>query len=108
MNHGETAMDEPTRTKGERRNGARRMSGSAAAERAKDHLLELTGKTCESVSSLAPGQEGWNVTLEVVELERIPHTTDILATYLVELDQKGELMRYERVNRYYRNQPGER
>ena len=44
--------------------------------------------------------------LEVVELERVPPTTDILATYRVDLDEYGELMGYERVNRYYRNQAG--
>lgn len=42
--------------------------------------------------------------METVELERIPRTTDIMASYLVELDERGDLMSYERVQRYYRNQ----
>jgi len=44
--------------------------------------------------------------VEIVELERVPRTTDILATYAVEIDGEGKLIAYDRVNRYYRNQPG--
>jgi len=67
----------------------------------------LTGHDCETVSALQRTREGWNVQLETVELERIPRTTDILASYLIELDEHGDLMRYERVARYYRNQATE-
>jgi len=42
--------------------------------------------------------------METVELERVPRTTDIMASYLVELDEQGGLINYERVQRYYRNQ----
>jgi len=80
------------------------MTGSQAVQHARQHLSELTGKQCESVSSLIRRPDGWNVTLEVVEMERIPQTTDIMASYLIELDDEGELLRYERVARYYRNQ----
>ena len=80
------------------------LSGSAAAERAKAHLTEMTGRECESVSCLSRTADGWLVKLEIVELERIPQSTDILATYQVQLDSEGELIGYERVARYYRNQ----
>ena len=81
----------------------RRLSGSAAAEYAKAHLLDLTGQPCEAVSSLSRTHDGWRVVLEVVELERIPRTTDILASYQIELDEDGELMGYVRIRRYSRN-----
>jgi hypothetical protein len=82
----------------------RGIGGSAAVARARQQLLELTNRECESVSSVSRRRDGgWTVALEVVELERIPRTTDILASYVVELDEHGELLRYERVNRYYRN-----
>jgi hypothetical protein len=89
-----------------RETSGRRLSGSAAVARAKEHLHELTGAVAESVSGVAPSDDGWSVTLEVVELERMPRTTDILGTYLLDLDDRGELLRYERVARYYRNQAG--
>ena len=94
------------RTKSRRAPAASRgsLSGSAAVEHAKAHLLEMTGRECETVSSLSRTGDGWLIKLEIVELERIPQSTDILATYQVELDGQGELMGYERVARYYRNQ----
>jgi len=81
----------------------RPKAGLAIVERAKAHLSELIGRPSEGVSSMTRTRDGWRVVVEVVELERIPRTTDILASYLVELDEDGELMSYQRLNRYYRN-----
>ena len=80
------------------------LNAATAARRAKSQLLELTGKSPETVSSVHHSRSGWAVRLEVVELERIPQSTDILASYHVELDERGDLVGYERVSRYYRNQ----
>jgi hypothetical protein len=44
------------------------------------------------------------VTLEVVELRRIPESTDVLASYDVELDGDGGFLRFERGRRYNRSQ----
>ena len=84
----------------------RRLGGPRAAALARQQLEELIERPCEAVSGLQRKPDGWTVVLEVVELERVPPTTDILATYRVDLDEDGELMGYERVNRYYRNQAG--
>ena len=66
--------------------------------------MQFTGQPIEAVSSLNRTRDGgWRVVLEVLELERIPRTTDILASYAVELDEHGDLMGYERIHRYYRN-----
>jgi hypothetical protein len=83
--------------------GSRRMPGSQAVARAKAHLIELTGSPPEGVSSLTRTRDGWRVVLEIVELERIPRTTDILASYAIDLDANGELIGYQRVARYYRS-----
>jgi len=91
--------------RGSQRNG-RRLGGPRAAALARQQLEELIQRPVEGVSGLMRKRDGWTVTLEVVELERVPPTTDILATYRVDLDEDGELMGYERVNRYYRNQAG--
>jgi len=84
----------------------RRLGGPRAAALARQQLEELIERPCEAVSGLQRRPDGWTVVLEVVALERVPPTTDILATYRVDLDEEGELMGYERVNRYYRNQAG--
>ena len=99
------SSDNRSSNNGSSGNGSRkRLSGTRAAALAQQHIEELTGKQVESVSGLSRQPDGWTVTVELVELERVPPTTDILASYRVELDQDGELMGYDRVSRYYRNQ----
>jgi len=65
-------------------------------------VIELTGKDPEGVSGVQRSQDGWLVTVEVVEDRRIPSSTDILSTYETEIDGDGELLSYRRVRRYSR------
>jgi hypothetical protein len=58
------------------------------------------------VLSLRKDEDGWKVTVEVVELRRIPSSTDLLGCYVVTLDDDGELVGYERTRRYQRGQAG--
>ncbi|MBY8881487.1 gas vesicle protein GvpO [Actinacidiphila acidipaludis] len=71
---------------------------------ARDQLAELTGVTAEGVSSLArnEGGDGWALTVEVLELERVPDTASLLASYEVTVDDQGTLTGYRRVRRYER------
>ncbi|MFB6835078.1 gas vesicle protein GvpO [Streptomyces hydrogenans] len=81
----------------------RGVGGAAAAMRsAVEQLAQLLGRVPESVSSLRPAEEGWEAQVEVLELERIPDTTSILASYKVTLDERGDLISYERTRRYSR------
>ena len=41
------------------------------------------------------------------ELERVPNTTDVMATYVVQLDDGGGLLGYKRTRRYQRGQAEE-
>ncbi|MCW5251919.1 gas vesicle protein [Streptomyces sp. SHP 1-2] len=63
---------------------------------------ELTGLTAESVSSFERTEEGWSLEVEVLELERVPDTMSLMASYLVELDPEGTLTGYRRARRYER------
>lgn len=65
-------------------------------------IVELTGKQPESVTGVQPTEDGWLVTVEVIEDSRIPSSTDILATYQVEMTPDGELISYRRDRRYAR------
>ena len=76
-----------------------------AAEAARQ-LVELTGKEPEGVVGLDRSDDGWKVEVEVLEVSRIPNTTDVLAMYEVEVDGKGSLQGYRRVRRYVRGVPG--
>nr|WSX47867.1 gas vesicle protein [Streptomyces sp. NBC_00974] len=88
------------RTAPRRRSG---KAGAAAAMRAAaQQLAELLGRPPDSVSSLKPTEDGWQAQVEVVELERIPDTTSVMASYRVALDEDGELISYERTRRYTR------
>jgi hypothetical protein len=76
--------------------------GMRAARVAAENVLALTGRCPENVVSVARDDDGWQVGVEVLELSRIPDTTDILAIYEVTLDDNGDLVRCERGQRYHR------
>nr|WP_251060003.1 gas vesicle protein [Streptomyces sp. ISL-100] len=71
---------------------------------AAQQLEGLLGRAPESVSAVRPTDDGWEAEVEVLELERIPETTSVMASYRVKLDEDGELMAYERIRRYTRGQ----
>jgi hypothetical protein len=71
---------------------------------AREQLEALQGRAAESVSGVERTPNGWTVSLEVVELARIPETTDVLATYELVLDRDANLVRYSRGRRYNRSQ----
>jgi hypothetical protein len=78
------------------------------SERARDVVRQLRGVEAEAVSGLTRTPNGWTVALEVVELHRIPESTDVLATYEVELADDGGLVGFTRGRRYHRSQSDER
>jgi hypothetical protein len=75
---------------------------SETLRRASEQLTELTGMEAESVSSFQRTEDGWTLTVEVLELARVPDTMSLLASYEVQVDQEGELVGYRRVRRYER------
>lgn len=107
----EVAEEEPEEVSGDAGGRARRRSHHAsgsgltaakAGQVALRQTAELTGKEAEGVTGVEPAEDGWMVGVEVVEDRRVPSSTDILATYEVELDTDGELVSYRRVKRYTR------
>jgi hypothetical protein len=78
------------------------MSGAEAARRAVRRVHELTGLQPEGVTLLEPTNSGWRVGVEVVELPRLPSSTDVMAVYQVELDERGRTVSYRRAQRHYR------
>ena len=76
----------------------------AVVATARRSLEALLGTDVERVSGLARTDGRWSVQLEVVELARIPESTDVLATYEVVLDDDDDLVSVSRVRRYRRSQ----
>jgi hypothetical protein len=106
---------EPTRSAddhggsdGRPRRRRQRVGGAKLAQHARNQLAEITGLKPEGVTSLEQQDDGtWVITVELLELSRVPETDDVLGSYETEFDQSGELLGYRRVRRYARSQAGE-
>jgi hypothetical protein len=89
----------------EQRSTRRSEGDLTAADAAKiglQQIAELTGRQPERVTAVEPTEDGWVVGVEVVEDQRIPSSSDILAIYESEFDLGGELLSYRRIRRYGR------
>ena len=71
--------------------------------RARLYAEQLTGHPVESFSGLTQEDQGWRVGIEVVELSRVPSTTDVLGSYDLILTDEGEFVDFRRAQRYFRN-----
>jgi hypothetical protein len=79
-----------------------RMTARELTHAALEAVSELSSYKPEGVSAFQWDGETWLVTVDVCELSRIPNTTDVMATYVVQLDDRGGMMGYKRVRRYLR------
>jgi Gas vesicle synthesis protein GvpO len=95
----ESGPDEP---RGDSPDGQITGEAGSVIRRALTQLEQLTGREPEGVLGLRRDDEGWRVTVEVVELPRVPSSTDVLATYDVVLDDDGDVREYRRTGRYIR------
>jgi hypothetical protein len=92
-----------------RRSNGRSKSDRSAREvvgEAIKQVHQLIGKPIESVTGMEKDGSDWTVTLEVLELSRIPSTTDVLGSYEVTMDKDGELTGVQRTRRYPRAESG--
>ena len=80
------------------------LSAKELARAALTTVEELTGHSPEAATGLEWDGESWCVTVEVLELSRIPSTTDVLGVYQVRLDGHGTLRGYKRLRRYSRGE----
>ena len=72
------------------------MEPKEIIESAKKQLADLTGFKEPAEVGLKKEKEGWVVTCEIIEKKSIPEGMDILGTYEVHLDAKGDLLGYEK------------
>jgi hypothetical protein len=106
---GEQPVAEQEETSGGRQNGTRQKGAPSSdvadvAERARKEASDLLGKEVESVSGISRQNGSWAVTVEVVEVHRVPDSTDVLSSYEVVLDDDRNLVSVERRGRYRRSQ----
>jgi len=84
-----------------------RLSAAELSQAALTTVQELTGYAPEAVTGLEWDGEFWRITVDALELSRIPNTTDVLGEYEVRLDEKGTLRGYRRTRRFQRGQAQE-
>jgi hypothetical protein len=87
----------------------KKLSPPQLVGRAREQMEELFGKPVETISAFGQSEgdgngKGWTVTLELLELARIPETTSLLGTYEATLDADGNLLGAKLLRRYPRNQ----
>jgi hypothetical protein len=99
------SQDSQDSQESQRRRG--RPRGTRLAVLAAEQLVDLTGKAFEGIVGLSKSEDGWSVSVEVLEMRRIPSTTDVIAVYEVDVDQDGDLTGYRRVHRFLRGEAGE-
>ncbi len=85
----------------------RPFSAPQAAREAGKQLSELMSLKLDSVSAVEKKDSGWQVVVNLIELSRIPHSTDVLGAYQVQLDAEGNIQSYHRGARYLRDQTGD-
>src|SRR3954453_15176258 len=75
-----------------------------AARRAVQQLAVLTGRPVEGVLGLRRNDDdGWEVSVEILDPPGAPETSDVRASYDVVLDPGGELRESRRPRRYVRS-----
>ena len=88
----------------ERGDGVRGGHGGivSAVRGALEQFAGLTQLEPVGATGVRREEHGWSVLVDVVEVERVPSTTSVMATYRVEIDGSGELTGYERLRRFSR------
>jgi gas vesicle protein GvpO len=84
-----------------------KLSAGELGQAALVTVQELTGYAPEAVTAIEWDGEFWRITVDALELERVPNSTDILGSYVVQLDEGGTLHGYRRSRRFVRGQAGE-
>lgn len=86
-----------------------RLSAVELARAAMTAVEELTGYSSEAATGLEwdDDSDTWHVTVEVLELARVPNTTDVIGAYEVRLDPQGALHGYKRLRRFPRGESRE-
>jgi hypothetical protein len=77
-------------------------TAALAIRAAVEQFTQIAGRQPDGVTGVRGTDAGWSVLVDVVELERIPASTSVLATYRVDVDRDGVLQSYERLRRYTR------
>lgn len=77
-------------------------------QRIRRELSDVLDLEVERVTGLERHEETWRAQADVVEVSRVPPSTDVLATYEVTTDDDGHVAGFERVRRFRRSEGSDR
>lgn len=83
------------------------MNIAEVVKKAEAELVKLTGLKSSGAIGTSKDEKGWHVTVEMIEKKSIPDAMDLLGSYEVVLDDKGEVLNYERKKMRKRGDTGE-
>ncbi len=63
---------------------------------AKKQLSDITGLKPLSVTRASRDEKGWRIGIEMLEMSRIPNSTDVLGCYEVIVSENGSLLSFHR------------
>jgi len=73
------------------------MEVKEISERAEKELKAVMGLEVSSITGVSKVKDdGWQVTVELIERKAIPDTQDLLGLYEVRLDEDGHLISFDR------------
>ncbi len=72
------------------------LSMAEVIQKARTEINVLTGLEISSTLEAAKAEDGWKVTMEVVEKHSLPDGMDILAMYETLLDPDGNMQEFKR------------
>lgn len=72
------------------------MGPNGIVEKAKEQLVKATNLVVDGVVGITKTEEGWLVSLEMLERRSIPDTMDLLGLYEVKLYDDGKLVGFDR------------
>jgi transcriptional regulator of acetoin/glycerol metabolism len=104
---GRSSSSQKKGSSGSRSSSSNRRSAQEVVGDAVEQIQQLIGRRVEAVTGMEKDGSDWTVTVEVVEVARIPNTTDVLGKYEVIVDRNGEITSARRTRRYHRAEAGE-
>jgi len=83
------------------------MKLAELAEGAKEQLAQVTGFKPVAVVGSYKDEEGWHISVDMLEMARLPESTDVIGTYVAVLDEKGDMVKFDKKRARLRGEPYE-
>ena len=72
------------------------MNAQEVIAKARGHIANLGKRSDDGVTSMSRIDNGWAISIEVLERKAIPDTMDILGLYEIIINNEGDLLSLER------------